>query len=281
MKSNLKKIVLITITILCFYGCDMNTKNRLNCICLIDYSGSLTEESLKNYSEIITNTVFSNLNEADRLIVIPIDEGAKTQAIRIVYEDLSTMKFSKSTDGFTNKQDSTFKRINDYVQSKRNLLFNEIISQKKLRAKFTDKTDIISALEQVQLLLERPSEKNFWNKLLDFVSGKTKLLSENSIIIFSDMIHESNEFDFAVYRENKSLYEIALEKLVQNNKIPNLKDCLIFVDGRTGNTNKQVENIKNFWTDFFEKSGANLVSYDYDCRKEIESFMLKRRELNK
>lgn len=279
MKRIIKNCFFITITIICFYGCEMNTKSRLNCICLIDYSGSLAEETLKNYSEIITNSIFGNLDEADRLIVIPIDEGAKTQAIRIVYEDLSTMKFSKSTDGFTNKQDSTFKRINEYVQTKRTALYEEIINQKKLRTKYTGKTDIVSALEQVQLLLEKPSDEKFRDKILDFFSGKTKLISENAIIIFSDMIHESSEFDFSIYRENTGRYDAALDELIENNKIPDLNNCLIFVDGRTGKTNKQVENIRNFWIAFFTKSGGNLISYDYDCRNEIESFMQNRRKL--
>lgn len=281
MKTTFLKFIALTFFLFCSYGCETNTKSRLNCVCLIDYSGSLTEETLKSYAEIITNTVFKNLNEVDRLIVIPIDEGAKTQAIKIAYEDLSTIDFSKATDGFTHKQDSIKKRINNYVETKLIGLYDEIINQKKLRKQFTGKTDIISAMEQVLTLLERPIKDDFLTKILNFISGKTELVSENAIIIFSDMIQESTDFNFAQFPNDATRYDAVLENLIENKRIPDLKLCSIFVDGRTGKSNTQVENIKNFWATYFKNSGGILLSYDYDCRKDIESFMQKRRELNK
>lgn len=279
MKTIFLKFIALTSILFCTYSCD--TKSRLNCVCLIDYSGSLTEETLKSYSEIITNTIFKNLNDVDRLIVIPIDEGAKTQAIKIAYEDLSAIDFSKATDGFTHKQDSIKKRISTHVETKLVALYDEIINQKKLRKQFTDKTDIISAMEQVQLLLENPKEDNFLTTLSNFVFGKPKLIPENVIIIFSDMIQESTDFNFAQLPDDATRFDEVLENLIQNKRIPDLKLCSIFVDGRTGKSNSQVENIKNFWIAYFKNSGGNLISYDFDCRKDIESFMQKRRELNK
>ena len=136
-------------------------------------------------------------------------------------------------------------------------------------------------MEQVQTLLEKPKEEIFLTKILNFISGKTELVSENAIIIFSDMIQESTEFNFAQLPNDANRFDAVLENLIENKRIPDLKLCSIFVDGRTGKSNSQVENIKYFWASYFKNSGGNLISYDYDCRKDIESFMLKRRELNK
>jgi hypothetical protein len=94
------------------------------------------------------------------------------------------------------------------------------------------------------------------------------------------MIQESSDFDFSKISEEATRFEVILDNLTQNNRIPNLNLCTIFVDGRTGKTNAQVENIKNFWTAYFQKSGGNLISYDYDCRKEIENFMQSRLNQN-
>jgi hypothetical protein len=62
-------------------GCDTGIHQRMNCVCLIDYSGSLSEETLHRYIEIISTDVVRRLGEKDRLTILPIDEGAKTEAV--------------------------------------------------------------------------------------------------------------------------------------------------------------------------------------------------------
>lgn len=275
-------IAIYVFLLLLLSGCGTESKSRLNCVCLIDYSGSLSQETLNSYVTIITETIFKNLNETDRLIVIPIDEGAKTQAIKIVYEDLSSMIFSKPEDGFTHKQDSIVKRIHNYVNENLSDLLSDLKNQKELRRRFTNRTDIFSALEQVQTLLEKPKKENIWNKTWNFILGETQYISDNAIIIFSDMIHESQDCDFSNFSDGStSRFDDALKSLVLKNRIPDFKSCSIFVDGRTGRSNAQVENIKKFWVEYFKLSSGDLISYDYDCSKEIELFLQKRRALNK
>ena len=132
MKVNILKCILPFLFLLFLNGCDDQTKSRLNCVCLIDYSGSLSQETFDSYVNIITESIFKNLNEVDRLIVIPIDEGAKMQAVKIIYEDLTTQSFSKPTDGFTYKQDSIIKRIHNYVDKKMLTLQFDLKKQKEL-----------------------------------------------------------------------------------------------------------------------------------------------------
>lgn len=262
-------------------SCNGETKKRLNCICLVDYSGSLSRETLDSYASIITESIFRNMSEYDRLIVLPIDEGAKTQPVKIIYEDLATMKFSRSTDGFTHKQDSAVARIHAYVNTRLTALQDEIRKQKELRKQFTRWTDIVSALEQVQQLMEQPGQGTWWENTLGYFSGKTHLDPDNAIVIFSDMIHESKEYNFSKFADTASTqFGETLASLQAQHRIASLQGCSVFIDGRTGRNNAQVDNIKTFWQSYFEQSGANVLSYDYDCSRDIEEFLEKRKTLN-
>ncbi|MFI5251135.1 MAG: hypothetical protein ACHQQQ_01780 [Bacteroidota bacterium] len=259
-------------------GCQTKIDRRLNCICLIDYSGSLSDETLQRYIHIISSDVLSNLNIKDRLIVLPIDEGAKTEAVKLVYEDFSEKKYSKTSDGFTHASDSTMKRFHDYLEQLKPQLMIQLDSQKVVRSKFTYFTDIMAALEQSEGLLETNEEDNFTTIFNRFITGRNKLVSENVIILFSDMIHESSEYNFNKPNgcDSKEASSI-INNLVQNKRMPNLKGSKIFVDGRTGHSNRMVENIRSFWSKYFKESHADLIAYDFDIGNQIVSFLNNQR----
>lgn len=263
--------------LLLVFGCARETTNRLNCICLIDFSGSLSQKTLQNYVKIISYNIMMNLGEHDRLIVMPIDEGSKTEAVKIIYEDMSDHKFSFPTDGFTHARERTLKRIREYVKLKAPDIEREIIRQKELRKRFTYYTDIVSALEQAAELMERPKEESFLKSIGLFVSGKKKIIPENMIVFLSDMIHESTDFTFANRNgPTPEQTESILNSLRLRNKIPNLRGCKVFVNGRTGYSTQQVENIQNFWNQFFREAQAKLMVYTYDAGNEITSYLSQR-----
>jgi len=261
-------------------ACSTGTQERLNCICLIDYSGSLTEQTLNRYIDIITENILENLREKDRLVVLPIDEGAKIEPVKLVFEDLSEKKFSYHTDGYTHARDSLLYRLNKYVKSIQPEIKKKLKQEKINRQKYTYYTDIFSALEQVVALLEHNEPDTFWDRLERFVTGKKKLISKNAIFIFSDMIQESKEISFANPTGcTPDEAQFIIDKLNNFNKIPNLEGCVIFVNGRTGISNEQVDNIQNFWIRYFKEAKAELKAYDYDVGHEITAF-LKKRALN-
>lgn len=266
---NLKKKIRFSLTVFAFFitlnGCDNEKQERLNVICLIDYSGSLPNDVLQKYARIISHDVYGNLKSRDKITVIPIDEGAKTDATKIFVDDLATHKeFSKQSDGLAHKQDSIKKRVTKYLQPKIDSLFNVVIQQKEIRKKFTHETDIVSAIEQASLLLEKNSDFNKYN-------------STNVFILLSDMLHEGSEFNLRTLnaKDNKQLDDI-LTKLKSENRIPDLKSCFVFVNGRTGANNKVVENTQYFWEQFFKNSNANLKAYDFDCSNAIIQFIQTR-----
>lgn len=258
-------------------GCNTGIHQRMNCICLIDYSGSLSEQTLQRYVEIISSDILKQLREKDRLVVLPIDEGAKTEAVKLVYKDFAEKQFSFNTDGYAHARDSLLMRLRQYTDQTGKEIASQLLQEKTLRAKYTYFTDIFSALEQAAALLEHNELDTFWSGVERFITGKKKIVSTNVIILFSDMIQESSETSFAgpegcTHEQADSV----LGKLRTSNRIPNLQGCVVYVNGRTGKSNLQVDNSKNFWVQYFKEAGAGLAAYDYDAGSQITSYLAQR-----
>ena len=131
--SKLLKALIIVFSISSIVGCSNPIEERKNIICLIDYSGSISEETLNNYATIISKDVFENLGPHDKFCVMPIDEGAKTQPVYLAYYDFKSEKFYKDSDGVTHKGDSLKKRLSIFLSKKSDSIFNEIKKQKGIR----------------------------------------------------------------------------------------------------------------------------------------------------
>ncbi|HUI28722.1 MAG TPA: hypothetical protein VLX91_00795 [Candidatus Acidoferrales bacterium] len=267
-------LILSIVVLLAAGGCNTGTRQRMNCICLIDYSGSLSEQTLHRYIEIISSDILKRLREKDRLVVLPIDEGAKTVAVKLVYEDLAEKKFSFSTDGYAHAKDSLDMRLRQFADQTGKEVASELLRQKTIREKYTYYSDIFSAIEQAAVLQEHNEAETFWGGVERFITGKKKIVSTNVIILFSDMIQESSETSFAGDQGcTDAQADSVIGKLRAENRIPDLHGCVIYVNGRTGKSNVQVDNIKNFWTRYFKEAGGELVAYDYDAGAQITSYL--------
>jgi hypothetical protein len=267
-------IVLAIVCAVAVTGCDTGTHQRLNCICLIDYSGSLPDQTLRRYVEIISSDVLKHMGEWDRLVVLPIDEGAKTEAVTLVNEDFADNRFTYPSDGYAHAKDSLVMRLRHYADRNGPKVASELLREKDLRTRYTYYSDIFSALEQASGLLERPQPDSFWPRVGRFITGKKKIESTNVIIVFSDMIQESSECSFAGPEGcTPEAGHAILEKLKSWNRIPDLQGCTVFVNGRTGKNNLQVENNKSFWLQYFKEAHAELAAYDYDSGTQITPFL--------
>ena len=271
------RLAIIACSLLLLAGCNTGTRSRLNCICLIDYSGSLSPETLHQYVQLISRDVLSRLKENDRLVVLPIDEGAKTKAVKLVYDDFSEKKFSYYTDGYAHAKDSLDLRLRNYSGTEGRIMAVKLLHEKDQREKYTYQTDLFAALEQAAELVERDAPETFWGSVERFVTGKKKIASTNMIIIFSDMLQESSEVSFADSQGcTAEQAGILFARLRSANRIPDLHGCRVFVNGRTGKTNEQVDNIRNFWSEYFKEAGVDLMAYDYDAGPQIVSYLDQR-----
>ena len=258
-------------------GCNTGVRRGLNVVGLIDFSGSLPPKALERYIQIICHHVMMNLDEVDRLVILPIDEGAKKEPTRLVFDDMSQHQFSFPTDGFTHAQELRLKRVHDYVNNRAPEIEAEIKRQKEIRKQFTYQSDILSAIEQAAKLERRDARENLAGAFGRFVSGKKAVAWRNVMVIFSDMIQESSEYSFASPEgpDSKTIPSI-VKQLKGNGRLPDMSGWVIFVDGRTGSTNRQIVRIQDFWVQYFKAAGGELRAYDYDVGNEIGSFLVDR-----
>lgn len=272
MKKYFKLSVCLSIIFL--YGCTGQVKQRRNIVCLIDYSGTVSNETLSSYANVISNDVFQTLGESDKFLLMPIDEGAKTEAVLLSYYDLKEQSFSLQTDGVTHKQDSVQHRLSFFLTSKSDSINNQIIAQKNIRKKYTNYTDIINAIEQLPNKLDKNETISNWAKIWNELAGKTTYDVENIVIICSDMIHESKEFNFNQHPTyTKEEFDQIIDQLKSANRLPSLDGVTVFVHGRTGRNNLQTDNIEYFWKRYFNEAKANLKSYDYDTHYAILDYL--------
>lgn len=252
-------------------SCNDTVEKRRNIICLIDFSGTIKPETLDNYARLISQDLLINMGKHDKLIVLPIDEGAKTNPVYLTYLDLSEQNFENSNDGLTHKSELERKRIHAFLQTKSDSLYHHLIEQKDVRKKFTNYTDIINAIGQISTKLETNKALSSGEEIWNGIVGETTLDIENILVICSDMIHESKEINFT--RAPKTELTDYLTELKNTNRIPDLSRITVFVNGRTGVNNEVVENIEVFWKDYFHEANSTLQSYEFDSHNAIIEYL--------
>lgn len=273
-KVKIPKCIIIPLVLLLASSCNNNTVERLNVICLIDYSQSIDEQTLNSYADIISDDIFINMGQYDKLSVYPIDNGSKILPTKIFSEDLSIQVFGKHSDGFTHALDSIKKRKTEFVNEKILILKKAIIEENIKRSKLSGNTDIINAIEELETLKEHNEEATFSENVSSLFTGDKHILSKTVIVIFSDMIHENDEYNFANNTDAEYFNEV-LGKLTTDNKIPDLEHCKVIVFGRTGTNNKQIDNVKSFWYSYFDLAKAEILSYEFNNEDFIVKYMKK------
>jgi hypothetical protein len=250
-------------------------KKRKVLIVLIDYSASNTDLVLESYISIITETIFPNMRQYDCLVVVPIDEGSKMRPVKLIYEDLVEKQFSRRTDGFAHAGDSLRKRFISYVKETAPKISETLKTQKQIRKEYTEYTDILGAIHQTTNLIEFNAEGGTVKDMEDFVLGKIRLKSENVIILLSDMIQDSREYNFnkkhGISPEQTTAF---LDGLKKTNGIPDLSGCKVFAIGATGRNSSQIDNIQSFWTAYFKQSNAELASYGYNVDGKLRKYLM-------
>ncbi|HEY9047559.1 MAG TPA: hypothetical protein VIN08_16750 [Ohtaekwangia sp.] len=250
-------------------------KKRRVLIVLLDYSASNTDLVLESYISVITETIFPNMKQYDCLVVVPIDEGSKMRPVKLVYEDLVEKQFSRRTDGFAHAGDSLKKRFMNYVKETAPQIAATLKTQKQLRREYTEYTDILGAIHQTTNLIEFNTEGGTVRDAEDFVLGKIRLKSENIIVLLSDMIQDSREYNFnkkqGITPEQATT---CLDGLKKTNGIPDLTGCKVFAIGATGRNSAQIDNIHSFWTEYFKHTNAELSSYGYNVDGKLRKYLI-------
>jgi len=266
--KNIFSLIIGCLFMLSLTGCVSPELKRHNIIVLVDYSSSLDETTFQGYKNLI-GECWLNLKPQDRLAILPIDFGSKTQSRRLVFEDLAQQTFSKKHDGITHAADSLQKRFKAYLKTKAPELKNKLEHYKSDRRNLSNSTDIFSALEEASKLLEpKAAQEDLMGQIMRTLTGEDRMVSENTIVLLSDMIHQTREVNFGYGNETNT--EKVMGWLKQQHKLPVFENTHVFVYGANGGNNpRRFESIQGFWENYFTKTSAQLVAYGFDTRHEL------------
>lgn len=81
------------------------------------------------------------------------------------------------------------------------------------------------------------------------------------LVIFSDMIEDSESYNFERLNLNANKIKEIIEKEKSESRIPDLSGVRIYVVGAQARTQEKYNSIKKFWAEYFKETGAELVDY--------------------
>jgi hypothetical protein len=277
MLRKLFKIVLL-VWLFGVYSCEnMNElviKNK-NIICLIDYSNSINDQTIENYNKCIS-LILKSMGPKDRLNVYPIDAASSTNRVAIISENYASANkytgttfkldlpdsinppFKRDNENDIVSAKNIKKRINGYLEWVLPLIPKRMDSIKSIRTIYGHKSDIFSALYEVGYsgfdLIEKDKHSDITKSML------TASTDENHLIIFSDMVQESDIVDFNKKNLSKKDNEDIIQLLRDEEMLPNLEQAkiTIYMNNNSGHIDaKRIRKVRSFWSYYFSLEDVN------------------------
>lgn len=263
--------------IVCLCSCKPE-QDRKNIVCLVDFSGSIPENKLKDYAEGI-KTILSSMGPEDKLVVYPIDEGSLIDRVALVYEDFQnanvnyglTFKglnipdsisppFKKVNEDKFTTQNKLPQRLKGYLGVISPRILVRLDSIKTVRLPYASKSDLFSAIYSTKDDLIKETSSSF-------VNNAFKKKTSNFLIIFSDMVQDS---DFITFEMSKGGLlkepQAIIDSLAANNLLPNLQKARVIVCDnfsyskiQSGAPSKSLakNSIRHFWERYFADTTVN------------------------
>jgi hypothetical protein len=222
-----------------FFSCTPEAERASNIVCLVDFSKSIPPPTLSWYESIIQNNVIKSFGEKDKIIILPIDYGSQTSSAEIFFADFEKESFRKELDSPLQQEKVAARRINKYKDSLEVLFKSAFANTREGRNKFSQGTDVIGGIKQA-------------NKY--FLPGQNNL-----IVIFSDMINETEELNLFTGLSSSKDINVLLKRI----KIPEVNKAEVIV--MTGEQPKikieKYKMLKEFWKSFFSNANLDLIEY--------------------
>lgn len=241
MKKSVSAFTFLCLVFILFcVGCGLEKQEEKCIFVLFDISGSTLVSREQFYKDF--QKVFNEMKKG-RLIVDLISENPLAQSVFPINETIQYSNFKRMFyDGGTEKYDEDFNQ-------QKNKILNEA---KKLifESKPRKKTKILDSVRLAKRVFTTYKE------------GKKEL------IFFSDMVEESDDYNFTTMElsDKKINQIIEKEKKREESGLPNLNGVQVYVVGAThsiygGMSTDRILAIEKFWRTYFKECGANLVSY--------------------
>ena len=153
-----------------------------------------------------------------------------------------------------------FKPSVDVEIPRKSLWMNRIRFERKL----TETKDTIR--KEVEILFSR-KKGTPRTEILNSLNIADTIFHEEKrdkvLVILSDMIQDSQEYNFAQVDVTKDYIDRVIRYRHEHKFIPNLKDVKIYVAGASGKDPAKFRSVERFWTRYFEKSGADFSPHRY------------------
>jgi len=243
----MKKAILQAILILLLLGTGCRDSAQNKCIfVLFDISGStlkMREQFYQDFQEILEKT-----KGGDRIIVDCITENPLAQSKFQIKEKIPVYGLLKH---YKQTPEKEVKEIKGTISTTAKKV---IFERRKI-----PKTKILDAIQLARRVFNTYPEP------------------QKILVLFSDMIEESERYNFISLNLTKQKNTQIIEKERTNERIPDLHNVKVYVIGATavhegGMLTEKIESIREFWLLYFKECGADLTPERYgSCLLEFEN----------
>lgn len=207
-------------------------KKKLRVIAVfVDMSGS-TNQARRTVYRNAFEKIYQNLQQGDRIIVGTITGRSYIDFKAVVDAEIPKQSIWVNRISYEQNLAKTKKDIQTEVA--------KLLSRKR----GTPRTEIINSLNI--------ADKIFHNE------KRQKIL-----IILSDMIQDSKEYNFERVKVTDQYTSQIIKKRQKQNLIPKLNDVKVYVAGASAADSKKFRSIEKFWNRYFVISGADFSLHRY------------------
>jgi hypothetical protein len=197
----------------------------------VDMSGSTNLARTTVYKECF-DKIYENLRQGDRITVGMITGRSFIDFKPVVDVEIPTKSLWVNRIQFERSVTETKEKIRGEVEG--------LLSQKN----GTSRTEILNSLNIAETILHK--EKR-----------------EKILVLFSDMIQDSKEYDFSSTKITNDYIDKVITYRLKKNLIPNLAGVRVYVAGASGSDSHKYRSIERFWARYFEKAGADYSHHRY------------------
>jgi hypothetical protein len=209
-----------------------------------------------------------NNEENPRAIVVFVDmSGSTNLARRTIYRECFEKIYQDLNQGdrivvgtITSHSFIDFKPAVDVVIPKKSLWVNRIQFERNLtetKEKIQQEVDRLLSLKNGTPRTEILNSLNIAETI--FHNEKR----EKILVILSDMIQDSPEYDFSSTKITNDYINKVIKYRQKKNLIPDLSGVKVYVAGASGSDSHKYRSIENFWARYFQIAGADYSHHRY------------------
>ncbi len=209
-----------------------------------------------------------NNEKKPRVIIVFVDmSGSANLARRTIYRESFEKIYQDLNQGdrivvgtITGRSFIDFKPAVDVEIPKKSLWLNRIQFERNLtetKEKIQQEVDRLLSHENGTPRTEILNSLN----IADTIFHDEK--RDKILVIFSDMIQDSREYDFSSTKITNAYINKVIRYRQKKNLLPNLSGVKVYVAGASGSDSHKYRSIEKFWERYFQRAGADYSHHRY------------------